>query len=332
MRILSNSMKSAAVYAGLIFVGGLSAHAQITIETVTVGNAGNAADTSGYGAVAYTYDIGKYEVTNTQYAAFLNAVAATETYYLYNSNMSGVLGGITRTGSSGSYTYATKSGYENKPVNYVSFWSATRFANWLNNGQGSGSTETGSYTLTSGGILDNTLTRNVGANWVVASENEWYKVAYYDPTKGGYWLHATQSDALGQNNPFTDANGANYNDGDYANGGFSGPGTTDVGAYANAGSYYGTFDQGGNVWEWNDSIIGSNRGLRGGSLFNNENALRSSDRGEVLPYNETPDWGFRVVSLAPIPEPSTYVAVMGGVSIAVAFMRRRRTLRVTELK
>ena len=29
----------------------------------------------------------------------------------------------------------------NKPVNYVSFWDAARFANWLTNGQGSGGTE-----------------------------------------------------------------------------------------------------------------------------------------------------------------------------------------------
>lgn len=145
-----------------------------------------------------------------------------------------------------------KSGFENKPVNYVSFRDATRFAKWVNNGQGNASTETGSYTLGSvTNPVNRSVTRNGGANWVVASENGWYKAAYYDPTKnsgaGGYWRHATQSDTLGQNNPFTAANGANYFDGDYANGGVSGPGTTDVGAYMNASSFYGTFDQGGKL-------------------------------------------------------------------------------------
>ena len=63
-----------------------SAQAQISLSTVTIGNAGNAADsTTGYGAVGYSYNIGTTEVTLTQYTAFLNAVAATDTYGLYRA-------------------------------------------------------------------------------------------------------------------------------------------------------------------------------------------------------------------------------------------------------
>jgi hypothetical protein len=51
---------------------GTPASAIVSIDYVSVGNAGNAADTvtpnPGYGAVAYDYNIGKYEVTNAQYA------------------------------------------------------------------------------------------------------------------------------------------------------------------------------------------------------------------------------------------------------------------------
>ncbi|MEY3895678.1 MAG: hypothetical protein RLZZ214_1197, partial [Verrucomicrobiota bacterium] len=51
----------------------LPATATVVIDYVPVGNAGNAADTTGYGAVSYAYQMGKYEVTNAQYAEFLNA-------------------------------------------------------------------------------------------------------------------------------------------------------------------------------------------------------------------------------------------------------------------
>src|SRR5262249_42068792 len=77
----------------------------ITIPTVPIGNPGNANDTryidsshpSGVGAVSNSFNIGKTEVTNAQYVAFLQAVAANDPYGLYNTNMgSGVYGGITR--------------------------------------------------------------------------------------------------------------------------------------------------------------------------------------------------------------------------------------------
>ncbi|MEI6972590.1 MAG: SUMF1/EgtB/PvdO family nonheme iron enzyme, partial [bacterium] len=107
--------------------------ATITIDTVPVRNAGNAAASTGYGTVSYAYNIGKYEVTAGQYKEFLNAVAKTDTYSLYNTNMAnGTYGsGITQSGVSGSYTYAVNAAFTNRPVNYVSYWDACRFANWL---------------------------------------------------------------------------------------------------------------------------------------------------------------------------------------------------------
>ena len=55
------------------FIALLRGGAAVSIEYATIGDAGNDADTTGYGAVAYEYRIGKYEVTNAQYAEFLNA-------------------------------------------------------------------------------------------------------------------------------------------------------------------------------------------------------------------------------------------------------------------
>jgi formylglycine-generating enzyme required for sulfatase activity len=168
---------------------------------VSVGDVYNSADSTGYGIVNYVYSIAQYHVTNCEYAEFLNAVASTDTYNLYNTNMdSGARGGITRSGSSGSYTYTVKTNMGNKPVVYVSWFDCARYCNWLHNGKSSGNqdnttTEDGAYTL-NGATSGVSITRNVNANYFIPSENEWYKAAYYKGrgTNAGYWNYATQSD------------------------------------------------------------------------------------------------------------------------------------------
>ena len=112
----------------------VSAHA-VTLDMVTVSDPGNTADDTTYGAVADSFQIMKYEWTNSQYTDFLNSVAATDTYSLYNASMgSNARGGITRSGSSGSYTYAAKTNMGDKPVNYVDWFAAARVSDWLMNG------------------------------------------------------------------------------------------------------------------------------------------------------------------------------------------------------
>ncbi|MBL9193743.1 MAG: SUMF1/EgtB/PvdO family nonheme iron enzyme [Opitutaceae bacterium] len=311
----------------------------VSIDFVTVGYLGNPSDSNGRGSVNYQYQIGKFEVTNTQYAAFLNAVAKTDTYNLYSSEMgSSQFGGISRAGSAGSYTYEVKSGFGNKPVVFVSFWDAARFTNWLHNGQGSGDTETGAYTL--GGVANPVFSagiRTTSASVFLPSKDEWHKAAYYDPTKdgtGAYWEFPTTSNELSGNTVGT-AQGANFFFGGKTGGVFAnygpptyaenvGPGTVDVGAYP-APSFFGTFDQGGNVWEWNDSDVGGNfRGLRGGAWdYALSTLLSNSADLSYLPQSEDRSTGFRVASLAPIPEPSTYAAIVGLVSLGVATWRRR---------
>jgi formylglycine-generating enzyme len=116
----------------------------ITIPTVPIGNPGNPADRryfdgshpNGVGAVAYPFHIGKTEVTNAQYVAFLQAVASSDPYELYSTSMaSDIRGGIVRSGVSGSYTYAVKAAaqsgsysFDNKPVVFVGSNDAMRFA------------------------------------------------------------------------------------------------------------------------------------------------------------------------------------------------------------
>ena len=111
---------------------------QTSLDFVTVGDPGNVGDTAvmaddrstGYGAVGYVYRMGKYDVTAAQYAQFLNAVAATDTYGLYTTDMENIPAafipgaGIVRNGSPGSYTYSVQPGHENYPIATV-YWGVT---------------------------------------------------------------------------------------------------------------------------------------------------------------------------------------------------------------
>jgi formylglycine-generating enzyme required for sulfatase activity len=303
----------------------------VTVDWVFIGDPGNPADPnpdtvkcapsaiSPCGSVAHEYAISKYEVTNTQYAEFLNAKAAADPLALYHTNMNASSnGGITRSGVSGSYGYSVKAGMESMPINYVSFWDATRFANWLHNGQGSGDTETGAYTLLGGTPTPSngaTVTRNPGAIVFLPSENEWYKAAYYDPISDVYYAYPTGTDTPTVcSGPTGTAHHANCFTGSYA--------VAAVGAYPGSASPNGTFDQGGNVAEWNDSVVyGSSRGRRGGSFYGGAGELAADYPVGVAPTLQNDDIGFRV---AMIPEPSTGLLVAAGFA-GLALRRRSRS-------
>ena len=305
------------------------------LETVTVGDPGNVGKFSGSGtwydpyrtcgSVDYTYKIGKFEVTAAQYTDFLNNKAESDPYGLYSTAMmSGSGCNIQREGASGSYTYSVTDDDANKPVNYASYWSSLRFVNWLNNGQGNGDTETGAYTLGGyNGPDGSTIQRNVGAKWFLPSEDEWYKAAYYKcgGTNAGYWDYATQSDTA-PGNQITDpdsGNNANYSVDSFTIGS-----TTNVGEFENSKSAYGTFDQSGNVWEWNETIIyqesvHSYRGMRGGSVNSSDYFLRASDRS-FDPSEGSYDAGFRIA--AAVPEPSSVLALVCGIG-GLAWRKKR---------
>ncbi len=310
LRMSEMKRKSIFVLAVLMLVWATGAQA-ITIDYVTVGNAGNANDDTGYGSVSEVYQIGKYEVTAGQYTEFLNAVAATDTYGLYNTSMWSSSYGckIQQSSSSGSYSYSVAADYANRPVNYVDWYDTLRFSNWLHNGQPTGAqnsstTEDGAYDMS----LGSSVVRKASATVWLPSEDEWYKTAYHknDGVTGNYFDYPTSNDSVPSNDlvePTDPGNNATFFDGaDYTIG--SPYYRTEVGAHENSDSPYGTFDMGGNVWEWNETLtFGSYRGCRGGTYGSDSGGLRSVYRGYNDPDYEYYTVGFRVAS---VPGPTTF--------------------------
>lgn len=293
-------------------------HGQIDIEVVPVGNPGNPSDPlndaiyPGIGSVDYDFYIGTYEVTNAQYAAFLNEAAASDTVGLYDRNMAITnQGGIVRNGDMGSFTYTIKPGMECMPVAYVSFMDAVRFANYLT----SGDINTGVYDW--GGTPqppNQVIVRDQQAweagGWALPTQSEWHKAAYHQPASEGgdtdhYWLYPTVTNDPPSNTlAFPDpGNTANFYDITFAID--SVERLTDVGTFSNSPGPYGTYDQGGNLMEWTETIGNSgNRIIRGGDWGGNRSLMQSSWFFQQSHSNsETGIVGFRLVRRTPPPEP-----------------------------
>ena len=169
------------------------------------------------------------------------------------------------------------------------------------------------------------ITRNTGATYFIPTEDEWYKAAYYDPTlnsgAGGYWSYPTKSNST----PSNALSGSGSNNANCFMSGYSDPTNylTPVGAFTDSPGPYGTYDMGGNVYQWNEANIGgSSRGLRGGSFNNSPNGLASADRVGGDPTGEIYDViGFRVAS---VPEPSSITLVVAGaLGFAGVLLHRR---------
>jgi len=309
---------AAPSFAGTVTFG--TGSNQFQMEFVTIGNSGNAADTTGSpnpaGAVGYEYGLGKFEVSRDMIDKYNlnfgngNSLSIT----LYDLEGDGVVGG----------------NGANKPATGVSWNEAARFVNWLNVNQGfakaykfaDGSAVNDNIQLWQSGEAGydvNNKYRNSLAKYFLPSYNEWYKAAYYNPNNSTYYNFANGSDTRPTAvTGGTDPNTAVYQRMNEA----SPPSPADV-DQAGGLSPYGVMGLGGNAREWEESSFdvtsgnynnsgSSSRGGRGGSWYSSSSSLSSSSRIEVDPSGESDNIGFRVASLssdAPpaVPEPSMMV-------------------------
>jgi formylglycine-generating enzyme required for sulfatase activity len=320
------------------------------VDMTVVGDPGNTARAgNGFGTVGYYYKMANTETTNSQYAEFLNNSRAGREglYGVYNNNAATTPGSaymIRRDGTAGSYTYSvTGTGNNHKPINWVSWFSAARFANWLSNGADlSADTETGSYTLLGGQTSGNIATRNHGAVYYLPSMDEWTKAAFYNAAASTYLAYPSISSvdpmkngtlpAIGNASTARDAFAANY--GGDSSGSVS---VLPVANFTTVTSAYGMYDMLGNVNEMTDTVSPTEPekyAQVSGSYQTSINDISKFNSLTAPPYvlgaTSNAPRGFRI---AAVPEPSS--VALAGTAGALGFIgnwiRRRRHVASTAL-
>ena len=294
-------MKSGWGVLALIMAGGVQAetisHGGTTIqmEFVNIAHAGNSGDTQQFneggirtfGAVGYAYRIGKYEVTADQWAA----VRAADS----------------RIGDAGAHSGL-------KPTGGTTWYEAAKFANWLTTGDA----HTGAYRFDVNGSLTgvdrNAAVKAYGTVYVLPTEDEWHKAAYFKSNASGFTTYPT-GDAVPVVN----------DDACYSLSQFS---SSPWGVGSGSVENNGTYDMGGNQWEWIESAgdgslddMDEDRVIRGGAYSSRLIGLASYFRYERDPTGDDDPYYRYGMRIAAIPEPASIVMI-GLVSGCAVFVRR----------
>lgn len=325
---ITTSRNLGITLAGVLALTVTSAHADsfgsggnaFTIDFVTIGDPGNANDSgttglysSPYGGVGYAFRMGTYEISE-------DMIAKANT-----------LGGLLITKDTRGV---------NKAATRVSWNMAARFVNWLNvslgyapaynfavqpgDGGYTGNENLVLWTVSDAGYDAGNLYRNSNARYVLPSENEWYKAAYYSGSGTLYYDYATGSDVI----PTAVASGTGSGSAVYGQSFATGPADT---TQAGGLSHYGTMGQDGNAYERLESAFTAPndspseiRAIRGGYWEGSEFVLRASFR----PSGDAPSVSDYAVGLrvASVPEPAASMLMFSASLLALARRRRRAAL------
>lgn len=231
-----------------------------------------------------SFSMSQYEITNEQYAAFLTAKGNQKEGGVtwYDESGEGYNGyAEAAISQDGEDVWVVKSGRENHPVNYVSWFGARAYCAWL--------------------------TEVSLGNYRLPTEAEW-EYAAGGGMEGrdslGYRLHE-----------YAGADRENLNEVAWYTETTNDTGTREVGT--KRANELGLYDMSGNVWEWcadwygetyyqtsvDENLTQNPKGppngdfrvLRGGSWYNDNDNCRVSNRGSNYPDNRNDSDGFRVV-------------------------------------
>ena len=243
----------------------------MNMEFVTIGYPNNPPDRWRLGCVPYEYEIGKYQVSNADWAEFVESTG--DMSFVHKDMKTGILGGW------------NKPEWAKKPVTYIRYEDACRFCNWMMTGD----TERGAYDM-----RKVPPKRLVGAVYFLPNEDEWYKAAYWRQDEKRYVKYPT-----GDTIPELDE--ANFERGDDFSVGapyyFA-----DVDAFADHATREGVVQLGGNAWELLENVTRNRSGklenhYRGGSFGYTETGL-SKGNCDTAPYNgRCYVFGFRVARI-----------------------------------
>ncbi len=239
--------------------------------------------------VDYDYEIMRYDVTNAQYAKYLNEALAKGTIKFKDNQILGYYPGdpfnghkhefkieagdyvhmdLTKPGVRIKYEgnkFVVQKGFENHPVTMVSWFGAKAYADFY--------------------------------GWRLPLEVEWEKAARGTDKRCYPWgdeFDDSRANFYGSHDPFEKLFGKQG-------------GTTPIGFYngktydgfktTDSPSPYGLYDMAGNVWQWagDDYPDVHYRYMRGGSFATYENNLRVWERNSAGPEYMGTDVGFRCV-------------------------------------
>lgn len=239
--------------------------------------------------IDYDYEMMVTDVTNAQYAAFLNAALADGSAKIVGDEVVGYYAGDEFRGgrheveiSAGDYiyipitdpalrldytasTFIPKQDYADHPMTMVSWFGSKAYCEYF--------------------------------GWRLPTEMEWEKAARGTddrPFPWGYEIARNNANFISSRDPFENMSSF-------------GSRTTPVGFYngknydgyqtLNSASPYGLYDMAGNVWQWTNNVYERQhyRYLRGGSKDLYENNLRIWKRNNATPTYFGPAAGFRCV-------------------------------------